>query len=42
MPTAYKIEYKDARLVMLPTDAINPQARDSLAYLWSLFFPPVG
>ena len=22
-----KIEYKDARLVMLPTDAINPQAR---------------
>ena len=22
-----KIEYKDAHLVMLPTDAINPQAR---------------
>ena len=22
-----KIEYKDAQLVMLPTDAINPQAR---------------
>ena len=22
-----KIEYKDARLVMLPVDAINPQAR---------------
>ena len=22
-----KIEYKDARLVMLPADAINPQAR---------------
>ena len=22
-----KIEYKDARLVMLPTNAINPQAR---------------
>jgi len=27
MMTANKIEYKDARLVMLPTDAINPQAR---------------
>ena len=27
MLTAKKIEYKDARLVMLPTDAINPQAR---------------
>ena len=25
--TANKIEYMDARLVMLPTDAINPQAR---------------
>ena len=22
-----KIEYKDARLVMLPADAVNPQAR---------------
>ena len=42
MLTAYKIEYKDARLVMLPADVINPQARDSLAYLWSLFFPPIG
>ena len=27
MMTANKIEYKDARLVMLPTDAINPQTR---------------
>ena len=27
MLTANKIENKDARLVMLPTDAINPQAR---------------
>ena len=27
MLTANKIEYKNARLVMLPTDAINPQAR---------------
>ena len=27
MLTANKIEYKDTRLVMLPTDAINPQAR---------------
>ena len=27
MPIANKMEYKDARLVMLPTDAINPQSR---------------
>ena len=27
MMTANKIEYKDVRLVMLPTDAIKPQAR---------------
>ena len=27
MMTANKIEYKDACLVMPPTDAINPQAR---------------
>ena len=27
MMTANKIEYKDACLVMLPADAINPQAR---------------
>jgi hypothetical protein len=27
MMTANKIEYKDIHLVMLPTDAINPQAK---------------
>ena len=27
MRTANKIEYKDVRLVMLPADEINPQAR---------------
>ena len=27
MMTANKIEYKDTHLVMLPADAINPQAR---------------
>jgi hypothetical protein len=27
MMPANKIKYKDARLVMLPADAINPQAR---------------
>ena len=27
MMIANKIEYKDARLVMLPADAINPQVR---------------
>ena len=27
MLTTNKIKYKDARLVMLPIDAINPQAR---------------
>ena len=27
MMIANEIEYKDARLVMLPADAINPQAR---------------
>ena len=31
MMTANKIEYKDARLVMLPVDTINPQP-DILAY----------
>ena len=35
-----KIKYKDAHLVMLPANAINPPAR-YLAYPWSLFFPPV-
>ena len=41
MMTANKIEYKDARLVMLPADAITHKS-DSLAYPWSLFFPPDG
>ena len=41
MMTANKIEYKDARLVMLPAYAITHEP-DSLAYSWSLFFPPVG
>ena len=36
-----KIEYKDARLVMLPVNAITHKP-DSLAYPWHLFFPPVG
>ena len=35
--TANKIEYKDARLVMLSTDAITHKP-DSLAYPWSLLF----
>ena len=39
--TANKIEYKDTLLVMLPTDAITHKP-DSLAYPWSLFFPPDG
>ena len=37
MMTANKIEYKDARLVMLPADAITHKP-DSLAYPWSLLF----
>ena len=41
MMTANKIEYKDALLVMLPTDAITHEL-DSLAYPQSLFFPPDG
>ena len=41
MMTANKIEYKDARLVILPADAITHKP-DSLAYPWSLFFPPDG
>ena len=41
MMTANKIEYKDTRLVMLFADAITHEA-DSLAYPWSLFFPPDG
>ena len=41
MMTANEIEYKDARLVMLSADAITHKP-DSLAYPWSLFFPPDG
>ena len=41
MMTANKIEYKDARLVMLPINAITHKS-DSLAYHWSLYFPPIG
>ena len=41
MVTANKIEYKDARLVMLSVDAITHKP-DSLTYPWSLFFPPDG
>ena len=36
MMTANEIEYKDARLVMLPVDAITHKPH-SLAYPWSLF-----
>ena len=35
-----KIKSKDARLVMLLANVTHKP--DSLAYLWSLFFPPVG
>ena len=41
MMTANEIEYNDARLVMLPVDAINHKP-DSLAYPLSLFFSPGG
>ena len=37
MMTANKIEYKDARLIMLPADAITHKP-DSLAYPWNLLF----
>ena len=37
MMTANKIEYKGARLVMLPVDAITHKL-DSLAYPWNLLF----
>ena len=35
-----KIEYKDARLVMLPASATHKP--DSLAYPLSLFYSPIG
>ena len=41
MMASNKIEYKDAHLVMLPADTINHKP-ESLAYPWSLLFPPDG
>ena len=41
MMTANKIKYKDARLVILPADAITHKP-NSLTYPWSLFFSPDG
>ena len=41
MMTANKIKYKDIHLVMLRVDAITLKPH-SLAYPWSLFFPPDG
>ena len=41
MMTVNEIEYKGARLVMLLADTISHKL-DSLAYPWSLFFPPDG
>jgi hypothetical protein len=41
MMTANKSEYKDAHLVLLPTDAITHKP-DNLTYPWSLLFPPNG
>ena len=41
MMIANEIEYKDARLVMLPADAITHKP-DSLAYPWSLSFLLTG
>ena len=37
MMTTNKIEYKDARLVMLPVDAITHKP-DNISYPWSLLF----
>ena len=39
--TANKIEYKDAHISNASIDTINHKP-DSLAYPWSLFFPPNG
>jgi hypothetical protein len=40
--TANKKKYKDAHLVMLLTDAKNPQARKPCIILGVFFFPPDG
>jgi hypothetical protein len=42
MMTANKKKYKDAPLVMLIANAINPQARKSCIILGVFFFPPDG
>jgi hypothetical protein len=39
---ANKKQYKDAHLVMLLADAINPQARKPCIILGVIFFPPDG
>ena len=41
MMTANKIKYKDTRLVM-SLQMQETHKPDSLAYPWSLFFPPDG
>ena len=41
MRTTNKSEYQDACLVMLPADTIIHKP-ESLAYPWSLLFPPEG
>jgi hypothetical protein len=42
MMIANKKKYKDAPLVMLLTDTINPQATKPCIILGVLFFPPDG
>jgi hypothetical protein len=42
MMTANKKKYKDAHLVMLLTDAINPQAKKPCTILRVIFFPSDG
>jgi hypothetical protein len=42
MMTANKKKYKDAHLVMLLADAINPQDRKPCIIIGVLFFPPDG
>jgi hypothetical protein len=42
MMTANKKKYKDAHLVMLLANAINPQARKPCIILGVFFFPPDG
>jgi hypothetical protein len=42
MMTANKKKYKDAHLVILLADAINPQTRKPCIILGVFFFPPDG